>query len=154
MKSVTEIDSNIIALLDAEREITRLISTYPYLVDSGKFDEVAKLLQHATLQVPGHVVKGRAEIEQYFVSGIQRHYDETPRTWHAVSNILVNVDLDKDSATSTSYFTVHQELPKFPLQAICTGRYEDRFAKLDGTWQFIRREVVAHLMGDVKFHVS
>jgi len=153
MKSVTEIDSNLIALLDAEREITRLISTYPYLVDGGKFDEIAKLLQHATLEVPGSVVKGRAEIEQYFVSGIQRHYDGTPRTWHAVSNILIKVDSDKESATSSSYFTVHQELPGFPLQAICTGCYEDRFAQLDGTWQFIHRAVVPHLMGDVKFHV-
>lgn len=154
MNSGTENETNLVALLGAEREITRLISTYSYLLDGGKFDEVAELLQHATLEVPGATVEGQAAIEQFLGSGVQRHGDGTPRTWHSVSNIMVDVDLDQDSATSTSYFTVHQELQGLPLQAICTGHYRDTFAKQDDSWRFVRRAVTAHLVGDLRFHVG
>lgn len=143
-----------ISLLQAERDITRLINSYPYLLDSGKFSGVAELLRHATLEVPGHQIKGRNEIESFLSSGIQQHQDSTPRTWHAVSNTLVEVTPLSGEASATSYFTVHQELPGFPLQPICTGHYKDRFALIDGEWQFVHRSVEPHLMGDIRFHVS
>ncbi|RAU43849.1 MULTISPECIES: nuclear transport factor 2 family protein [unclassified Pseudomonas] len=147
-------DANVNASISAEREIGRLISTYSYLLDSGKFDEVAKLLKHATLEVPGATAEGEADIEKFLISGVQRHEDGTPRTWHAVSNMLIDVDVEQGSATSKSYFTVHQELKGFPLQAICAGHYHDTFCKLNGSWHFVRRAVTAHLMGDLKFHVG
>jgi hypothetical protein len=149
-----ETDLGSIALLSAEREIGRLIAAYPHLLDAGKLDEVAKLLQHATLEVPGGSAEGQTAIEQFLMSGLQRHEDGTPRTWHSVSNVVIEVDLNEESATSVCYFTVHQEVSGFPLQAICTGHYHDRFAKQDGNWHFVRRAVVPHLIGNLRFHVS
>lgn len=154
MKASPENESDLIARLSAEREITRLIATYCHLLDSGKFDAVARLLQHATFDVSGSTVEGQAAIAQYLDAGIQRHDDGTPRTWHVVSNILIDVDLEQDSATSTSYFTVHQELSGLPLQAICTGHYRDSFARHEGGWRFVRRAVSAHLIGNLAFHVA
>lgn len=124
-------ESELIQSLLAERDIVRLINSYPYLLDNGKFDEVATLLQHATLEAPGHKATGRDEIEQFLTLGIQKHQDGTPRTWHAVSNILVDVDQQNEQAKATSYFTVHQQLPDFSLQPICTGHYKDCFAMLN-----------------------
>lgn len=154
MNSSTSNETDAIALQIAEREITRLVSTYPYLIDSGRFDEVAKLLENATLEVPGATAEGKTEIEQFLKSGVQRHEDGTPRTWHSVSNVLVDVDLKNDSATSISYYTVHQALNDFALQAICTGHYRDSFSRHDGSWRFDRRQVTVELVGDLRYHVQ
>lgn len=51
-------EKDLVSVLQAERDITRLINSYPYLLDSGKFSEVAGLLRHATLEVP--VIRLRA----------------------------------------------------------------------------------------------
>ena len=51
-------EKDLVSVLQAERDITRLINSYPYLLDSGKFSEVAGLLRHATLEVPGHQITG------------------------------------------------------------------------------------------------
>jgi hypothetical protein len=154
MQSTPSNDQQFVELMSAERDIARLITQYPYLLDSGMFGEVAYLLRHATLEVPGATVEGQAAIEQFLSSGIQRYADGTPRTWHAVSNILIDVDLENHSASSTSYFTVHQDAPELPLQSICAGHYRDSFIKDDGVWRFARRMVTAHLMGDVSGHVA
>lgn len=82
-------ETGIARILQAERDITRLINIYPHLLDSGKFSEVAGLLRYATLEVPGHQVTGCDEIETFLSSGIQRHRDGTPRTWHTVTNIVI-----------------------------------------------------------------
>lgn len=66
-------EKDLVSVLQAERDITRLINSYPYLLDSGKFSEVAGLLRHATLEVPGHQITGRNEIERFLSSGIQLH---------------------------------------------------------------------------------
>ncbi|MDQ1214974.1 hypothetical protein QE436_004387 [Pantoea anthophila] len=68
--------------------------------------------------------------------------------------ILIEGDPLSGEASASSYFTVHQELPGFPLQPICTGYYKDRFALIDGEWQFVHRTVLSHLIGDRRFHVS
>lgn len=154
MNPSTNNELGAIALLSAEREIIRLISNYCYLLDGGKFDEVARLLRHAKLEVPGAAAEGQEAIEQFLSSGVQRHGDGTPRTWHSVSNTLVDVDLGQQAATSISYYTVHQGLAGFPLQAICTGHYRDTFSRLDGVWHFVRRSVTAHLVGDLQWHVT
>lgn len=147
-------ETALLQILQAERDITRLINSYPYLLDSGNFGQVAELLRHATLEAPGHQVTGRDEIEQFLTSGIKRHQDGTPRTWHAVSNIIIEGDPLSGETSTSSYFTVHQELPGFSLQPICTGHYKDRFALINGEWQFVHRTVVPHLIGDLRFHVS
>ncbi|HAV1569298.1 TPA: nuclear transport factor 2 family protein [Enterobacter hormaechei subsp. steigerwaltii] len=147
-------ETELVRILQAERDIIRLINSYPYLLDSGKFEQVAELLRYAKLEAPGHQVTGRDEIKKFLTSGIQRHHDGTPRTWHAVSNILIEGYPLSGEASASSYFIVHQELPGFPLQPICTGHYKDRFALIDGEWQFVHRAVEPHLIGDLRFHVS
>jgi hypothetical protein len=46
-------------------------------------------------------------------------------------NLIIDVDENEGTATSRSYFTVFQSLPGFPLQAIASGRYHDRFRRHD-----------------------
>lgn len=139
--------------LMTEREINRLLTTYVHNVDDGKIAENAELLAHARFQVGDAVVNGRDEVARFFKDNVQHHQDGTPRTWHALSNIIIDID-SATTARSVSYFTVHQELSDLPLQPIVTGRYVDRFERCDGKWRYASRWVQPRLFGDVSFHVA
>ncbi|ORE93290.1 nuclear transport factor 2 family protein [Aurantimonas sp. 22II-16-19i] len=139
--------------LEIENAVHRLLSTYVHLLDDGKFDEVAELLQHAEMGIPGSSGKGRDGIEQFLINGVRRHADGTPRTWHSVSNVLIDISEGGKRAKSVSYFTVHQELEGFPLQPICTGRYVDQFEVIEGNWEFVKRSVEPRHFGELRFHV-
>ena len=139
--------------LIAESEVRRLLAAYAHNLDYGKVDANAELLSSAEFNVGGTIVKGRDSIAKFLRDNLQYHVDDTPRTWHSVSNVLIDVD-STTSASSVCYFTVHQELPGLPLQPIVTGRYIDTFEFHDGAWRFASREVEARLFGDVSKHVA
>lgn len=145
---------NQIEILLAEREISRLLSSYAHNLDNGKFDIVSDILKNASIEVPGNLAKGKEEIKNFLERGVQRYEDGTTRTWHSVSNALIEIDLKNKTAKSSAYFTVHQGLDGLPLQAICTGKYNDTFKLVNGTWAFDTRSVVPHLIGNLHFHVG
>jgi hypothetical protein len=136
-----------------ESAIRRLLAQYAHNLDDGNVDANAELLAHTRLKVIDAYVSGGDSIAHFLRTNLQYHADNTPRTWHSVSNVLIEIDSDT-SARSVSYFTVHQEAPGLPLQPIVTGRYVDTFELHDDTWRFASREVVPHLFGDVSHHVA
>jgi len=139
--------------LIAESEVRRLLATYAHNLDYGKVDANAELLSAAKFNVAGTIVEGRDGIAAFLRNNLQYHVDDTPRTWHAISNVLIDV-ASETTASSVCYFTVHQELPGLPLQPIVTGRYTDTFELHDGAWRFASREVEGRLFGDVSKHVA
>lgn len=116
-------------------------------------DANADLLAHASFKVGDAIVEGRDGIAHFLRTNLQYHVDDTPRTWHSVSNVIIDVE-SATAASSICYFTVHQELPGLPLQPIVTGRYIDSFERHDDTWRFATREVEGRLFGDVSKHVA
>jgi len=148
----TPVPSSIDRLL-IESEIGRLLARYVHNVDDGKIDDNAALLADARFQVGETVVFGGDAVGDFFRANVQHHEDGTPRTWHALSNIIIDVE-SATTAKAVSYFTVHQELPGLPLQPIVTGRYLDTFELRDGTWRFAARAVEPRLFGDVSHHVA
>jgi hypothetical protein len=136
-----------------ESEVRRLLSTYAHNLDYGKVDENAELLAAAKFNIAGTVVEGRDSIAEFLRTNLQYHVDDTPRTWHSVSNVLIDVE-STTAASSICYFTVHQELPGLPLQPIVTGRYIDTFELHDGAWRFASREIEPRLFGDLSKHVA
>ena len=139
--------------LVAESEVRRLLATYAQNLDYGLIDSNADLLAHARFKVGDVTVEGHDAIAHFLRTNLQYHVDDTPRTWHSVSNVVVEVE-SETAASSICYFTVHQELPGLPLQPIVTGRYLDSFERHDGTWRFALREVEGRLFGDVSKHVA
>lgn len=139
--------------LIVESEVHRLLATYAHNLDYGKVDANAELLSAAKFNVGGTIVEGRDNIARFLRNNLQYHVDNTPRTWHSVSNVLIDVE-SATAASSICYFTVHQELPGLPLQPIVTGRYIDTFEDHDGAWRYASREVEARLFGDVSKHVA
>jgi hypothetical protein len=149
----TSTHASAIDRLVIESEVRRLLAAYAHNLDYGKVDANAELLAAAKFNVGGTIVEGRDNIAQFLRNNLQYHVDDTPRTWHSVSNALIDV-VSTTTASSICYFTVHQELPGLPLQPIVTGRYIDTFELREGTWRFASREVEARLFGDVSKHVA
>ncbi|NYE23893.1 nuclear transport factor 2 family protein [Pigmentiphaga litoralis] len=145
---------DIVERLAAERAIHRLLSTYTHRLDNGDFDGVAELFQHAEMDVLGNVVAGRDGVRKFVEMGLQVHADNTPRTWHTLANVLVDIAPGGDKATSASYYTVHQQTDGLRLQPICTGKYLDEFERHEGQWRFARRTLTLHLVGDLSHHVK
>lgn len=151
--STNAILPSVLDRLVAESEVRRLLATYAHNLDYGMVDANADLLTHAKFKVGDVIVEGRDAIAHFLRTNLQYHVDDTPRTWHSVSNVIVEIEA-ATTASSICYFTVHQELPGLPLQPIVTGRYIDSFELHDGAWRFASREVEARLFGDVSKHVA
>jgi 3-phenylpropionate/cinnamic acid dioxygenase small subunit len=137
--------------------ISRLLTRYAELIDAGRFSEAAAMFEHSTYAVrrdQGGIsasYHGATEVMAFF-SGTIIHEDGTPRTRHLVTN--VEIELDGDSASARSYVTVLQQTELLPLQPIASGRYLDRFERVDGEWRFAERIVTGFLLGDRSQHVK
>jgi len=135
--------------------IETLIMTYAERVDLGDFAGVADLFDGATYRsVLGDdvmVQEGRDAVLATFETLVRRYPDGTPRTKHVTTNVMVEVD--GDSATARSYYTVMQQTDVLPLQPIICGRYHDAFAKTGGAWRFTDRLIFSDLVGDLSQHL-
>jgi 3-phenylpropionate/cinnamic acid dioxygenase small subunit len=137
--------------------INTLLMTYAEGLDAGRFEEVAALFEHATYRVDhagtAHTseYRGRAEVLG-FCRQTRLYDDGTPRTKHVITN--VDIQIDGDGATAGSYATVFQRTDVLPLQPIASGRYVDRFERVDGSWRFADRLITGFLLGDRSQHVA
>ncbi len=159
-----------------EQEIRNLLSEVGHRRDRGDWDGVAELFADSSFQthypagypgvgvppeeVPsrepgGHgVQRGAAEVEAIFEATARRYEDGLPHTQYLTTNVVVDVAADRATATASSWYTVLQARPGFPLQAIAAGRYRDSFARRDGRWRFTAREIFADLSGDLSHHLA
>jgi hypothetical protein len=135
-------------------EITALIHEYAFRLDAGDFDGVADLFAHAELRSTRHdrVRRGVVEARALYDSVVV-HDDGTPRTMHQLTNVTVSVDTDGERAGARSYFAVLQ-VTGSGLHPILAGEYRDRFARLDGHWQFTERVFDPKLFGDLSTHMG
>lgn len=135
------------------RAIENLIATYAELVDNGDFAGLGALLADATFTGSGAPVTGAGAIEQMFRDLLIVYDDGTPRTKHVTTNVIIDADEGAGTATARSYVTVFQARPGLALQAIMSGRYQDRFQRRDGHWRFAERQVRINLVGDLSGHL-
>jgi 3-phenylpropionate/cinnamic acid dioxygenase small subunit len=83
------------------------------------------------------------------------HPDGTPRTKHVTTNPIIEIDEDEGTASCRSYYTVLQQTDETPLQTIVTGRYHDRFERVDAQWRFSYRDLtLIDMVGDVSRHLT
>jgi 3-phenylpropionate/cinnamic acid dioxygenase small subunit len=141
-----------------EQAIANLLYTYAERVDAGDFDGVSALFAHAAFRTSrydsGDGPRGSA------VGDLMRStvitYPEgaeygTPRTKHVTTNLIV--ELDGDTASTRSGYTVLQSTDNGVIGVIITGRYHDRFERVDGQWRFADRLVFMDLFGDLSKHL-
>ena len=140
---------------DSRSEIENLLYTYAERIDLGDFEGLAELFSHAVITSPGaeRGPGGREVALQLYTKSTRLYEDGTPRTKHVTTNAIIEVDEQAGLATSRAYFTVFQALPDFPMQAIISGRYHDRFERVDGGWRFSERMMIPELLGDLSRHL-
>ncbi|HWD55984.1 MAG TPA: nuclear transport factor 2 family protein [Acidimicrobiales bacterium] len=136
--------------------VSQLIYTYAERIDEGDFARVAELFEHATLTFEGFgdAVTGREAIEKLYTRSTRRYEDGTPHTKHVMTNVLVDVDDDGQSAASRSYFTVLQAVPgELALQPVIAGRYRHTYRRVDTHWRVETMHVMIDLVGDLGHHM-
>jgi hypothetical protein len=133
--------------------IAALVYDYAARIDGGDFEGVARLFAHGTFRSAGGPVRRGVEEVLAVLRRVVILHEGTPRTKHVTTNLSLEVDATDGTATARSYFTVLQATTTLPLQVVIAGRYEDRFARVDGRWRFADRLVHMDLVGDVSQHV-
>ena len=143
--------------IDSATEICNLLYRYAELMDGGRFEDVVdELFRHTRFIVgpDGAPTLGADEMLETFRRTTIRHADGTLRTKHVITNPIVEVDEENATATCRSYYTVFQQTDSLPLQAIVSGRYSDRFERVDGRWRFCERDYTqVDLVGDLSQHL-
>jgi 3-phenylpropionate/cinnamic acid dioxygenase small subunit len=139
-----------------QQAIAGLLFAYAEAIDRGDFDAVGALFTHGEFHGrPGAPVRvGAAETSAMFAATVRLYPDGTPRTRHVTTNVFVEVDGTRASATSRSCFTVFQAVTDaLALQPIIAGRYDDEFHRVGEQWWFRRRRISADLFGDLAHHL-
>lgn len=135
--------------------IANLVHTYAEHIDAGDFAAVGALFEHGTITgdaMPAEI-RGAAGVQQLYEQWTRRYEDGTPRTQHVTTNLIIEVDDDRATASCRSYFTVLQQTQDLSLQPIVAGRYADQFERVDGVWRFSARHMAVRLAGDVSRHL-
>jgi 3-phenylpropionate/cinnamic acid dioxygenase small subunit len=135
--------------------IKNLIYSYAELLDTGDLEQLGRLFDRATLRMhgSGDALRGAQAVQQFLETAVQLH-DGIPSTKHMITNVSVEVDDDRMSATARSYYTALQARPELPLQPILAGRWHDRFERSGGQWRFADRLIYTDLVGDLRFHLK
>jgi 3-phenylpropionate/cinnamic acid dioxygenase small subunit len=135
--------------------ITNLLYRYAELMDAGDLEGVAALFARAKVKIGGgEVVEGAAPMLALWRAHVRLYPCGTPRTKHVITNPIIELDEEAGTATCRSYYTVFQATPDLPLQAICAGRYDDAFVRVEGIWNFSQRDYsLLDLIGDVSQHL-
>ena len=135
--------------------ISNLIYEYARLIDLGDFEGIGELFKRGKIVFKDSEqiteISGSKGIKELYEKTTRRYDDGTPRTHHATTNITLVID--GNSAFSSSYYTVFQQLDNFPLQPIITGSYEDIFLYEEDEWHFQTREIKVSLVGDISQHI-
>lgn len=124
-------------------------------MDSGDLASAAALFCHARIKVRGNhrLLDGAALLEMLVRWKI--YPCGTPRTRHVISNPIIEIDTIAGTATERSCYTVFQAIQGFPLQAIASGRYHDKFELAGDGWRFCFRDYsLLDLVGDLSRHLN
>ena len=134
--------------------IANLVHAYPEALDTGDYDKLGALFEHATIRFAGsdREATGASGARALNEESVQL-YDGIPRTHHVTSNLAIEIDDDGEHAVARSYWTALQAVSGFALQPILAGRWHDQFARTDGRWHFTERLVHVDLVGDASHHV-
>jgi len=133
------------------QQICNLLFRYGELIDDGDFEGIAGMFAKARIITPNGNIEGHDGVLAMYRNSTRLYPDGTPCTQHVISNQII--DIDGNSASARSRFTVLQQTATLSLQVIISGRYHDRFACNDGHWFFVEREMKAELFGDLSQHL-
>ena len=147
-----------------ESAIAELIYAYAEHLDGGDFAAVGALFSEADYgPAGGPYLTGAQAVEDIMRAVVIVYDDGTPRTKHATSNLVI--DVDGATARARAYFSVFQQFPPdgpnsdegapiaAPIVPIVMGRYADTFIRDPKGWRFHQRQVSMDMVGDTRHHL-
>lgn len=135
-------------------EISNLLYRYAEAIDEGRLEDAAALFRHARIETGAAGLLDADGLLALWRRILIIHPCGTPRTRHLVTNPIFEIDEAAGTAQVSSCFTVLQATDGFPLQIIASGRYHDRFARIDGQWCFVERDYrQLDFTGDLSRHL-
>jgi len=142
-------------MANAAIDIPNLLYRYAAAIDAADFDVAAAMFDHGHVAADGHQIKGADNIKAMWESWIRLYPDGTPRTRHIITNPIIELSDDEMTASCQAQWTVLQATDELPLQPIATGRYDDRFAIIDGAWCFTEKKYAqTDLVGNTSGHTK
>lgn len=135
-------------------EICNLLYRYADAIDEGRLEDAAALFRHARVDAGADSPLDAAGLLALWRRILVLYPCGTPRTRHLITNPILDIDEAAGTASARSCYTVLQATDDFPLQPIASGRYLDRFARIDGQWRFTARDYrQLDLTGDLSRHL-
>jgi len=122
-----------------ERAIENLMVSYAYANDDADIKLLGSLYKDAVFHIDEVSAKGSGEIEAIAGSMIQIMENGRSATTHEITNIIIEIDTNGETATGRAYFTLYKTLSGNPREAIMSGRYADKFF-FDQGWHFKERK--------------
>jgi len=136
-----------ISAADEKDAIRELMARYCHALDACRFGEVASLFAEDGVWTTTYGnARGRTQIETLLASVVPKP-GEGPQRKHYITNIIVTLAGD-DRANARSDYLVIRESPG-GLIPVMGGTYLDMFVKREGEWQFLRKELVHNIAGDM-----
>ncbi len=137
--------------MDDRGEIENLLARYCELFDSGDLEGYAALFADARISSQMSDTSGVDQVRAFHEANTI-FYEGLPHTRHVTTNIHIEIDDDRTTASARSYVTVFQATEDFPLQPVFIGQYQDRLRKVEGKWRFAERHCEPFLAGDLSRH--
>lgn len=136
--------------------IANLLYTYAERIDAGDFEGAAALFRHAGIKAGNQdQLLDEAGILACWKRLVRVYPCGTPRTRHMISNPIMEIDDDAGTAAVRSCYMVFQAVDGFGLQPIASGRYHDRFERVEGVWRFSYRDyTLLDMAGDLSRHLT
>jgi len=132
---------------DEKDAIRELMARYCHALDACRFGEVASLFaDDGEWTTTYGKASGRMQIEILLASVVPKP-GEGPQRKHYITNIIVTL-AGEDRANARSDYLVIRESPG-GLIPVMGGTYLDNFVKREGEWQFLRKELVHNIAGDM-----
>ena len=140
-------------MMNDEQAITQLVHGLAFALDEADGASIEALMADCSFTLGDFPpVVGGAAYRRLIEHGMILH-DGSPRTHHVITNLVVTVADDGETATSRSYVSVLQQTDELPLQVVLGGRYADAFDRDErGAWRFAVRLMTIVQRGDTSQH--
>lgn len=148
-----------VALLAAHRQIEQKIYRMGYALENGDFELVGELLRHATFgadRLGRRVFNGKQQIQDQYARTNITYPGHGRATREMYTNVLIDIELDLGTGTSTTAYTVAQQIPDSDsaFELLVAGRYEDEWSLIDGDWHWTDRYIVVQFKNDLDPHMT
>ncbi len=139
-------------MTESRDAIRDLMMRYARFTDLADHDTVGEIFAHGPFRSSLGSSHAGAEMAANRKRRILTH-DGSPGTRHVPTNIMIDIDEAAGAARARSYFSLFQATPTMPLRLVGSGRYYDRFERIEGEWCFTDRLSMLDTRGDLSQHI-